>query len=187
MQLEFVDPSANPAGRDSRTYADPPARVLAAPTAVPRSYAASGPGFGASSTLSSAASSTLAAGPAPGLLGGARAIPVAGPAPTMVFDPGLGLNAAAPARDRLSAGGVDVRDEWLAAGLRNPRELAHFLAGKSLAEQELWVGRLAKRAEERGLLSELVAALHSTQDDTARILADDFRAAGGGTTDTLGR
>lgn len=125
----------------------------------------------------------LASGAQPGRLvprpgaNAPRAIPVAGPAPAMAFDAASGRSAARG--ERLSAGGADVRDEWLAAGLRNPREFAHFLAGKSLAEQELWVERLAKRADERGLLTELVSAFEATGDETAQILADDFRAVVG--------
>jgi hypothetical protein len=71
---------------------------------------------------------------------------------------------------------VDVRDQWLAAGLERPLEFARFLSAKSLAEQELWVGRLAARAKERGLLPELTRMLDSTGEQSARLLAEDFRA-----------
>ena len=70
-----------------------------------------------------------------------------------------------------------MRDEWLAASLTSPVEFTRFLAAKSLAEQELWVERLAERADDRGLLGELLTTLESTGDEAARILAEDFRAA----------
>ncbi len=191
MRMEFVERQA---------YAERPVRMRqSAPTsalnAASGGYAAPTSGFVASE------------GAQPGMLvphagsAGPQAIPVAGPAPSpslsmaMGFDAGLSRSVSRLSPDRsgdrsregMSTGGVDSRDEWLAAGLRNPREFAHYLAGKSLAEQELWVERLATRAAERGLLGELVEAFVSTEDATAQILADDFLAVVGEPLDDLDR
>jgi len=73
-------------------------------------------------------------------------------------------------------GSIDPRDEYLAEGLASPVEFARFLSAQSLAEQELWVSRLAARAEARGLLDELVDALRGSGDPAATLVADDFAA-----------
>ncbi len=78
--------------------------------------------------------------------------------------------------DRTSSGGEDPRDVWLARGLDRPAEFARFLGDKTLAEQELWVSRLADRADARGLLDELVLSLMTSGDDAAAWLAKDFSA-----------
>lgn len=75
-----------------------------------------------------------------------------------------------------SSGGEDPRDEWLARGLERPGDFARFLAEKSLAEQELWVSRLGARAQERGMLDDLIRVLRSSGDAAAAILSDDFAA-----------
>jgi hypothetical protein len=75
-----------------------------------------------------------------------------------------------------SSGGEDPRDAWLARGLESPADFARFLAAKTLAEHELWVSRLAQRAEEQGVLAELVDALRASGDVSAAILSDDFAA-----------
>lgn len=75
------------------------------------------------------------------------------------------------------AGGEDPRDVWLARALEHPAEFAGYIARRNLAEQELWVERLSERAQSRGLLGELIAALRSTGDEKAAWLADDFAAA----------
>ncbi len=111
--------------------------------------------------------------------GGAPIMPVAGP-PTLldVFDAASLHSAARTGRDLAgSSGGVEVRDQWLAAGLDSPVEFSRFLASKSLAEQELWVERLSARAVDRGLLTELLATLEGSGDEVAGLLAEDFRAA----------
>ena len=77
---------------------------------------------------------------------------------------------------RSASSGEDPRDAWLARGLDRPIEFARFLGEKTLAEQELWVSRLADRAESRGLLDELVLALMASGDDAAAWLAKDFSA-----------
>lgn len=77
---------------------------------------------------------------------------------------------------RTSSGGEDPRDVWLARGLDRPVEFARFLGDKTLAEQELWVSRLAERADARGLLDELVLSLMASGDDAAAWLAKDFSA-----------
>ena len=188
MRMEFVERQALAAPEveaQIRFRQAPPSSAL---TAQASGFASSDAAGGASLV----AGAPLAGSPAP------RAIPVAGPAPsipfespTRAFDAGPRRAAAqpAPARERSSdsTGAVDVRDEWLAASLRNPREFARFVAGKSLAEQELWVEQIATRAAERGLLGELVEAFESTADASALILADDFRAVVGEPLDEFDR
>jgi hypothetical protein len=70
----------------------------------------------------------------------------------------------------------DPRDAWLALGLEDPAEFARYIAGRNLAEQELWAARLSERAEARGLLGDLLAALRASGDPTAAWVADDFSA-----------
>jgi hypothetical protein len=77
---------------------------------------------------------------------------------------------------RTSSGGEDPRDVWLARGLDRPVEFARFVGDKTLAEQELWVSRLAERADARGLFDELVLSLMASGDDAAAWLAKDFSA-----------
>jgi hypothetical protein len=77
-----------------------------------------------------------------------------------------------------SSGGGDPRDGWLAFGLEDPLGFVTFLNNKSLAEQELWVTRLADRADSRGLLGELTSSIEGLDDESASVLAEDFRAAG---------
>lgn len=104
-----------------------------------------------------------------------RAVPVAAPiAPGMI--PVRRDANPEQALDAVHAGGEDPRDAWIALGLERPRDFARFLSGKTLAEQELWVERLADRAESRGLLDELVAALEATADDAGAVLSADFAA-----------
>ena len=85
-----------------------------------------------------------------------------------------------------SAASEDPRDEWLARGLADPVGFAHFLGTKNLAEQELWVGRLGQRAQERGLLDELVATLRASGDVAAAVLSDDFAARAAAAVGTTG-
>ena len=58
---------------------------------------------------------------------------------------------------------------------RSPIAFADKLASLSLAERELWVDRLARRAAERGRLDQVVAALSSSGSERAARLAEDFR------------
>lgn len=104
-----------------------------------------------------------------------RAVPVAAPIPPGMI-PLRGEASADRAFDAVHGGVEDPRDAWIALGLERPRDLARFLAEKTLAEQELWVERLADRAESRGLLDELVQALEATPDEVAGLLAVDFLA-----------
>lgn len=69
-------------------------------------------------------------------------------------------------------------DEWLARLQEDPGSFASRLATASLAEQELWVAHLAKRAVEQQRLNQVVASLRSSPSRRARLLADDFEAAG---------
>ncbi len=75
-----------------------------------------------------------------------------------------------------STGVRDPRDAWLLRGLENPIEFARYIAGQNLAEQELWVARLAERAESRGLMADFLRALRDSGDPTAAWVADDFAA-----------
>ncbi|MBW2496514.1 MAG: zf-HC2 domain-containing protein [Deltaproteobacteria bacterium] len=75
-----------------------------------------------------------------------------------------------------SSGGEDPRDQWLARGFEDPARFARYLASRSLAEQELWVARLAARAQDQGVLDELVDRLRSSGDSVATVVARDFQA-----------
>ncbi len=89
---------------------------------------------------------------------------------------GLGtaaLSSALPGGSELPSA-----DEWLVLVQRSPSAFADRLAVLSLAEQELWVDHLARRAVELGSLEELLSVLRASSNDRARILADDFAAAG---------
>jgi len=77
---------------------------------------------------------------------------------------------------RGDSGGEDPRDVWLARALEEPAEFARYIARHNLAEQELWVERLAERALARGLMAELVETLRAAGDEKAAWLADDFAA-----------
>ncbi len=77
-----------------------------------------------------------------------------------------------------AAGRNDPRDAWLALGLEDPAGFARYIAGRNLAEQELWATRLSERAEERGLLGEFLQTLRESGDPTAVWVADDFYAQG---------
>jgi anti-sigma factor RsiW len=85
-------------------------------------------------------------------------------------------------RDFLTSVGIgateqsDPRDAWLALGFEDPAEFARYIAGRNLAEQELWAARLSERAEARGLLGDLLEALRASGDPTAAWVADDFSA-----------
>lgn len=77
---------------------------------------------------------------------------------------------------------TDPRDAWLALGFEDPTEFARYIAGRNLAEQELWVARLSDRAVSRGLMVDLLKSLRDSGDRTAISVADDFaaQAANGG-------
>jgi hypothetical protein len=70
----------------------------------------------------------------------------------------------------------DPRDAWLALGFEDPAEFARYIAGRNLAEQELWAARLSERAEAQGLLDDFLQALRASGDPTAVWVADDFSA-----------
>lgn len=155
-----------------------------------------------SPTLSRSGPGRLAAGPPPGFVATPRAqgfaglpsaMPVAGPlTPGMLGSLRSASTSFASASDAASApgtshgapglrepaSGADPRDHWLAVGLARPVDFARFVAGKSLAEQELWIARLADRAVERALLEPLVRTLEETGDATAGVVAGDLRAEG---------
>lgn len=76
-------------------------------------------------------------------------------------------------------GEIDLRDAWLALGFEDPAEFARYIAGRNLAEQELWTARLSDRALERGFLGEFLQALRESGDPTAAWVADDFSARAG--------
>jgi hypothetical protein len=77
---------------------------------------------------------------------------------------------------KMNAEGRDPRDAWLALAFEDPAEFARYIAGRNLAEQELWAARLSERAEMRGLLDELLRTLRDSGDPTAVWVADDFSA-----------
>jgi hypothetical protein len=70
----------------------------------------------------------------------------------------------------------DPRDAWLALGFEDPAEFARYIAGRNLAEQELWAARLSERAEARGVLGEFLQVLRESGDPIAAWVADDFSA-----------
>jgi hypothetical protein len=69
--------------------------------------------------------------------------------------------------------------DWLLHAQRSPAAFAAELHQLTLAEQELWVGSLARHAAQEGSLDTVISALQSSQSEQARLLAQDFRAAGG--------
>jgi hypothetical protein len=76
---------------------------------------------------------------------------------------------------------VRTADRWLDDAVRDPVAFAAGLtqAGDtSLAEHELWVKNLARRAVETDRLDEVVASLQSSSSPSARSLARDFEAEG---------
>ena len=71
-------------------------------------------------------------------------------------------------------------DEWLLRLRRSPGNFAMLISNSTLAEQELWVANLARRAVERDELNEIVEVLQASPNQRARLLADDFAAHGRG-------
>ncbi|MCS5636616.1 MAG: anti-sigma factor [Myxococcota bacterium] len=71
-------------------------------------------------------------------------------------------------------------DEWLVRLRRSPENFAMLVSNSTLAEQELWVANLARRAVERDELAEIVEVLRASPNQRARLLADDFAAYGRG-------
>jgi hypothetical protein len=69
-------------------------------------------------------------------------------------------------------------DAWLLHAQRSPAAFAAELYQLTLAEQELWVGSLSRHAAQEGSLDTVISALQSSQSEQARLLAQDFRAAG---------
>ena len=69
-------------------------------------------------------------------------------------------------------------DEWLSELQQKPAAFADQMASRTLAEQEHWIDSLARRAIETGQLEQVVASLRSSASHGARVLADDFAAAG---------
>jgi hypothetical protein len=78
-------------------------------------------------------------------------------------------------------------DEWLVRLRRSPGNFAVLISNSTLAEQELWVANLARRAVERDELDEIVEALRASPNQRARLLADDFAAYGRGPISSAGR
>ncbi len=70
------------------------------------------------------------------------------------------------------------RDDWLAILEGNPQQFAQQLSQLTLAEQELWVDRLARHAAEQGSLDRIVERLRNAGGDFGAVLADDFAAVG---------
>lgn len=129
-----------------------------------------------SRVLAGAAPPVVLTGAVPRRSGNGQALPVAGRVANGL-DSGFQADSAGIPADRLGmASSEDARDAWIALGLERPADLAGFLSSRSLAEQELWVERLADRAEARGLLDELRASLADASDERARQIAADFAA-----------
>jgi len=84
--------------------------------------------------------------------------------------PQYGITAEAKASDPRS------RDDWLAILEASPREFAARLSVLTLAEQELWIDRLARHATEQGSLDRIVERLRTAGGEEGRLLADDFSA-----------
>ena len=70
------------------------------------------------------------------------------------------------------------RDDWLAILESNPSEFAQQLSQLTLAEQEIWVDRLARHAAEQGSLDRVVERLRAAGGPMGAVLADDFAAVG---------
>lgn len=70
------------------------------------------------------------------------------------------------------------RDDWLEILEASPHEFAQRLSQLTLAEQELWIDRLARHAAEQGSLDRVVERLRSAGGEQGRLLADDFNAVG---------
>jgi hypothetical protein len=79
----------------------------------------------------------------------------------------------------LAQDGVWTADQWLDHAVQDPAAFAANLSdirGTTLAEHELWVKNLARRAVESGRLDQIVAALQRSPSPSARSLAQDFAA-----------
>lgn len=70
------------------------------------------------------------------------------------------------------------RDDWLEILEASPNEFAQRLSQLTLAEQELWIDRLARHAAEQGSLERVVERLRTAGGEQGRLLADDFSAVG---------
>jgi hypothetical protein len=70
------------------------------------------------------------------------------------------------------------RDDWLQILEASPAEFAQRLSRLTLAEQELWIDRLARHAAAQGSLDRVVERLRSAGGDVGQLLADDFAAVG---------
>lgn len=90
----------------------------------------------------------------------------------------LGLSQRVGSAAVSADSGLPSSDEWLILVQRNPVAFADKLAGLTLAEQELWVDHLARRAVEQGSLDEVISALRRSTSQRAHLLADDFVAVG---------
>jgi len=171
----------------SRVAGDARSAAARAPEPLPR-FRSRAPAEAAGGVFAGAAPPTfLLDAPQGSFTGGSidlrnRAVPVAAPIPPGML-PVRRDASAGRAFDAVQAGGhaggEDPRDAWIGLGLERPADFARFLSGKTLAEQELWVERLADRAESRGLLDELVQALEATPNEVGGVLAADFRAEAG--------
>jgi hypothetical protein len=80
--------------------------------------------------------------------------------------------------DPATPGSMPSSDEWIARATRNPAHFAEILADRTLAESELWVDNLARHAVAQGKLDAFIQVLRNSSSAQARLLADDFEAAG---------
>jgi hypothetical protein len=80
--------------------------------------------------------------------------------------------------DSVTPESMPSSDEWIARAVRNPAHFAETLADRTLAESELWVDNLARHAVAQGKLDAVIQAFRNSSSAQARLLADDFEAAG---------
>lgn len=80
--------------------------------------------------------------------------------------------------DSASSESMPSSGEWIAHALRNPAHFAETLANRTLAESELWVDNLARHAVAQGELDAVIQAFRGSSSAQARLLAEEFEAAG---------
>jgi Putative zinc-finger len=126
-------------------------------------------------------STTTAVAPAPEASG--TPAPLSGPmlSPTLderIVRPTAGRVAASPEVSESRQERIDrTRDGWLDWIKANPRAYVQEYQGYSAGERPNWVRSLAQRAQERGDLGDVLAALRGTDASQAEEIARAFEAA----------
>lgn len=77
-----------------------------------------------------------------------------------------------------SGGEPRSRSDWLAILEANPADFSARLSSLTLAEQEIWIDRLARHAASEGTLDRVVSRLEDAGGPRGRALAASFTAAG---------